>query len=209
MKEIFLPGFLGNWTSFLLPENGEFWEGIAALLHWVEGHYGPGPHDWVGYSMGGRLALAIAVWYPEWVSKLTLISASPGLEDPVARSARYAADLQLADRLETEPLSEFLRSWYDQQIFTSLKASPNFESVMRERLKIDPHFQAQLMRVFSVGHQPSFWEALPALAFPVKLMTGDLDPHYTQIAQRMCKLNPKFEWRRVPGVGHALLQEAH
>ena len=50
-----------------------------------------------GYSMGGRLALALALRIPERVQRLVLVSASPGLADAGERAARREADEALAD----------------------------------------------------------------------------------------------------------------
>ena len=51
---------------------------------------------WLGYSMGGRAALAFAVAYPEQVDRLLLIGASAGIDDPAARAERIRADEALA-----------------------------------------------------------------------------------------------------------------
>jgi pimeloyl-ACP methyl ester carboxylesterase len=47
---------------------------------------------YVGYSMGGRLCLRLALDRPDLVRGLVLVSASPGIVDPVERAARVAAD---------------------------------------------------------------------------------------------------------------------
>src|SRR4051812_450816 len=47
---------------------------------------------YVGYSMGGRLCLRLALDRPDLVKALVLVSTSPGLGDPKARAERVAAD---------------------------------------------------------------------------------------------------------------------
>src|ERR1700733_566272 len=52
-----------------------------------------------GYSMGGRIAQHVALAAPERLSRLVLVSTSPGIEDPRERALRREADRQLADEL--------------------------------------------------------------------------------------------------------------
>ena len=73
----------------------------------------------VGYSMGGRTALALAALHPERVRSAVLIGASAGLEDPGARAARVRADEALADRIETEGLEPFVDHWMALPVFAS------------------------------------------------------------------------------------------
>ena len=63
----------------------------------------------VGYSMGGRLALYLALCYPERCAGLFVESASPGLESEGERTARRAADGKKAKRLESGDFEQFLR----------------------------------------------------------------------------------------------------
>jgi 2-succinyl-6-hydroxy-2,4-cyclohexadiene-1-carboxylate synthase len=53
----------------------------------------------VGYSMGGRIALHVALALPARVRRLVLIGASPGLADPAERAQRRAADERLAEEV--------------------------------------------------------------------------------------------------------------
>src|SRR5439155_22956654 len=53
-----------------------------------------------GYSMGGRLALHVALAHPERVSRLVLVSATAGIEDPDERARRRAADDPFAAWME-------------------------------------------------------------------------------------------------------------
>ncbi len=51
---------------------------------------------YVGYSMGGRLCLRLALDHPHLVQGLVLVSATPGIADDEARHARVASDEELA-----------------------------------------------------------------------------------------------------------------
>ncbi len=53
-----------------------------------------------GYSMGGRIALHVALALGARVQRLVLIGASPGIADPAQRAARRADDERLAAEIE-------------------------------------------------------------------------------------------------------------
>ena len=61
----------------------------------------------VGYSMGGRLALYLALRYPERCAGLFLESASPGIESAGERAARRDADGDGTKRLESGDFEDF------------------------------------------------------------------------------------------------------
>lgn len=65
----------------------------------------------MGYSMGGRLALTLAVLFPKSVQSLLLESASPGLKTPEERQARERSDEALAERIEREGIESFVDYW--------------------------------------------------------------------------------------------------
>ena len=67
---------------------------FAATAHAI-GETG-GAAIYVGYSMGGRLCLRLAIDRPDLVRALVLVSASPGIVDPTEREARVEADEILA-----------------------------------------------------------------------------------------------------------------
>src|SRR5262249_55424773 len=81
------------------------------------------PAAWLGYSMGGRFALHVALRHPEAVRRLIVVSATGGLDDPAARAARRRADAALATRAEAEGVESFVRWWLQRPIFATLSPS--------------------------------------------------------------------------------------
>lgn len=156
----------------------------------------------VGYSMGGRTALHVALAYPERVRGLILIGATPGIVDPEERAARRRADDELARRLLSSPLDDFLEDWLTQPLFRTLSRSAwNLDDRRRNRRE----GLAASLRLAGTGSQDDLWPRLGGLACPTLLVTGELDLKFTAIARDMVAASPS--WVRhevVPGTGHAV-----
>jgi len=166
--------------------------------------------DWIGYSMGGRIALAGAVTHPERVRRLVLESASPGLDTPRARELRRARDETLARRLEERGIASFVDFWMDLALFASQKRLPEpvLNGARESRLRQDPHALAQALRTLGTGTQPSYWPHLVELAAPVLLLTGGLDRKFEELADRMAEALPRARRHTVREVGHTVHLEA-
>src|SRR5436190_1911294 len=72
---------------------------------------------WLGYSMGGRIALHVALGHPDDVSRLVLVGATPGIVDPIDRATRCEADEALAAMVERVGVDAFLEQWLAQPLF--------------------------------------------------------------------------------------------
>jgi 2-succinyl-6-hydroxy-2,4-cyclohexadiene-1-carboxylate synthase len=167
---------------------------------------GAGPAPWLGYSMGGRFALHVALARPEAVSALVVISATAGIDDPAERDARRAGDEALARRLEAEGLEEFLRSWLAQPLFATL--SPEAAG-LDERLGGSAAGLASSLRRAGTGTMTPLWDRLGELAGPVLVVAGELDAKYRALAGRLVgAIGPRAELAVVPGAGHACHLEA-
>jgi 2-succinyl-6-hydroxy-2,4-cyclohexadiene-1-carboxylate synthase len=161
------------------------------------------------YSMGGRLALYLALRYPERCSGLFLESASPGLEGAEQRSERRATDEERAKRLESGDFELFLEDWYHQPLFTSLARHENLLArTIDARRHNDPGELAASLRGMGTGSQPSLWGELERLAVPVLAVAGGLDEKYATISSRMASISPRIEPVLIPGVGHNVRAEA-
>jgi 2-succinyl-6-hydroxy-2,4-cyclohexadiene-1-carboxylate synthase len=163
----------------------------------------------VGYSMGGRLALYLALRYPDRCTGLFLESASPGLESARERLARRDADEKKAKRLESGDFERFLRDWYRQPLFAPMVRDVDLlRRTIEARRRNDPTELARSLRGTGTGSQPSLWEALEGLAVPALAVTGELDGKYAGISSRMASITPKVEPVVIPGVGHNAHDEA-
>jgi 2-succinyl-6-hydroxy-2,4-cyclohexadiene-1-carboxylate synthase len=163
----------------------------------------------VGYSMGGRLALYLALRYPERCAGLFLESASPGLESAGERAARREADEEKAKRLESGDFENFLGDWYRQPLFAPLARDKDLlRRTIEARGRNEPTELARSLRGMGTGSQPSLWQELEGLAVPALAIAGQLDGKYVGISSRMASISPKVESAVIPGVGHNVHDEA-
>lgn len=159
----------------------------------------------IGYSMGGRTALAYTCAYPERVQSLVLESASPGLESEQQRLERRKRDGLLADRIETAGIVSFVDSWENIPLFETQKQLPETvrAAVRSERLAQKPSGLANSLRGMGTGSQASYWECLSDLKLPVLLVTGTQDAKFTEIAKEMAGRLPDARLEKVEA-GHAI-----
>lgn len=160
----------------------------------------------LGYSMGGRIALATALQSPQSVAHLILESASPGIEDPAERATRRDTDAALADQIEAQPLADFIDGWLDLPLFRTQRS---LDDAVRQRsralrLANDPRALAASLRRLGTGSQPSFWRRLGELRMPVLLLSGELDEKFRNIASEMQQRLPNATSRVVAGAGHTI-----
>ncbi len=161
---------------------------------------------WMGYSMGGRIALAGAVMTPSRISSLILESASPGLPEEGERRARRRADEALAEGILRGGMEAFVDHWMGLPLFaTQGKLPSKIRAETRARkLQNTPEALAACLRGMGTGAQPSFWESLPDVTVPVLLLAGEEDRKFTQVAEQMASVLPEATLRLIPKAGHAI-----
>jgi 2-succinyl-6-hydroxy-2,4-cyclohexadiene-1-carboxylate synthase len=159
-----------------------------------------------GYSLGGRVALHVALATPARVSRLVLVSCSPGIEDDGKRAERRAADLALADELERIPFEQFIDKWRSQLLFA--EDPPDVAERAREdQRRNEPHALAKAMRGLGTGEMASLWARLGELSMPTTFVAGERDAKFRAIGERMVALMPDARLVVVPG-GHVLPLES-
>jgi 2-succinyl-6-hydroxy-2,4-cyclohexadiene-1-carboxylate synthase len=162
----------------------------------------------IAYSMGGRIALHFSHRYPKACDGLVLVSASPGIEDPVQRALRRQLDDDNARKLnmlqdDHEAFRNFLEDWYQQEVFASLAEKPALKQrLIDRRSHNNPAALAKALRAFSSGTLPSLWKHLPHINQPTLLLAGKDDPKYCTISQKMTALLPHASTSLIEQSGH-------
>ena len=210
MRTLLLHGFAGSPRTLarFLPEaeapdlpghcgaaDATSWNDALAALEPAD------PVRIVGYSMGARLALGLAMRNPATVSELVLESGSAGIEDTSERAQRKAADDDVAAFIEREGMEKFIDRWERHPTLASLR--PFAAQLRFERLAHRPAGLASALRHLGAGAQPSYWADLPRLRVPVRLITGANDEKFSALARRMRDLLPQASLIPIPDCGHA------
>ncbi len=155
-----------------------------------------------GYSLGGRIGLHVALAAPERVSRLVLVSCSPGIENPDERAQRRASDEALARDLEESPFEEFIERWRTQPLFA--EDPPEVGRLAREDQRRNrPDALGAVMRGVGTGEMEPLWGRLGELSMPVTVIVGDRDTKFLEIAARMVQRIPRATCA-VLGGGHGL-----
>jgi len=189
-----------------LPGHGEAGLGERAITFagCVAGVLAASPERFTlcGYSMGGRVALNVALAAPERVRRLVLVSTSPGIVDPTQRAARREADGVLARELEHEPYERFIERWRTQPLFAA-EPPAVARSAREDQRRNRPDALAAVLRGIGTGEMEPLWDRLGELAMPVTILAGERDEKFQALGRRMLERLADAELLVVRG-GHGL-----
>ena len=162
------------------------------------------PAHVLGYSMGARLALRLAVTHPAVVRRLILESPTAGITDAAERIARRAADDALADRLEHEGTADFVTAWERSPVFASHAAlAPAVVARQRAiRLANDPIGLAASLRGAGQGSMEPLLDRLATVPAPTLVIAGSLDDRGLPRAEQIARAIPGARLVVIDGAGH-------
>lgn len=156
-----------------------------------------------GYSFGGRLALYLALEFPDRFDRVILESTSPGLATASERQARIDRDRQIIDRLNTEPLDDFIRYWYRQPLFIGIDKHPSFLKLIDRRVITNqPHKLAKSLQFAGLGMQPYLGDRLKLHPRSILLIVGALDRKFVDINWQIARECPNTQLIIVPNCSH-------
>jgi 2-succinyl-6-hydroxy-2,4-cyclohexadiene-1-carboxylate synthase len=159
----------------------------------------------VGYSMGARAALSLAIRAPHRVGSLALIGVSPGFVDESERSERIAADRSLAEQILSGGIEAFVDRWMALPLFASQErlGAEALAQARAQRLAANPVGLANSLRGMGTGAMPPLWPVLPELDLPVLLVVGREDEKFSALANRLLGSFPQAELLEIAEAGHA------
>jgi 2-succinyl-6-hydroxy-2,4-cyclohexadiene-1-carboxylate synthase len=192
-----------------LPGHGQAdgWERPISFSSCVDAVLAAAPERFAlcGYSMGGRVALHVALAAPKRVQRLVLLSSSAGIEDPAERDQRRQADGRLADELEAMPFEEFIERWRAQPLFAGEPLEAG-RLAREDQRRNRPGALAAALRGLGTGEMQPLWDRLAELKMPVTVLAGERDQKFVALGRRMVELLPGGTLLILPG-GHALALE--
>ena len=158
----------------------------------------------LGYSMGGRLALYLALHYPQRFGSLILESAAPGIADKNERELRRQRDNNLAEDIERRGIAWFVKYWESLPLWESQRglAAAVLDAQRAQRLRNSERGLAGSLRGMGAGAQASLWNALPQLQAPTLLAVGALDAKFRRLNAEMAESIPNARLAVIGGAGH-------
>jgi 2-succinyl-6-hydroxy-2,4-cyclohexadiene-1-carboxylate synthase len=155
----------------------------------------------IGYSLGGRVALHLALGHPQLVERLVIISATGGLDSEEERRQRRVADESLADHLEDIGVDAFLDEWLSQPMFASLTAQQSFRELRATNAAAG---LASSLRLCGTGTQESLWSRLGELTMPVLVIAGANDEKFTHLGHRLVEsIGTNASIQLIDNAGHS------
>lgn len=173
---------------------------LAVILR-RDGH---APAHVLGYSLGARIALRLAVAHPTTLRRLVLESPSAGPAAESERLARRAADEARAVRLERDGIEVFVDEWEREPVFASHAALPPARAAgtRAERLRNRPDGLAASLRGAGQGAMEPLHDRLATVQAPTLVIAGALDPAGRARAEGIAAGIPGARLEVVTSAGH-------
>jgi len=164
----------------------------------------------VGYSLGGRIALALLAAAPGRFAAVTVLSAHPGLGDAAERDERRAADRRWIELLRSDGIEPFVKAWERQPVFATQRRLPReaLAAQRRQRLGQRAEGLASCLECLGLAGMPDTWDAVQRYTGRLVWIVGEADAKFLHIARRVAGQRPRTGLHVLPGIGHNPLLEA-
>jgi len=159
-----------------------------------------GVGTYIGYSLGGRACLHLALLYPNLVEQLVVLGANPGIDDAGLRATRREADDLLEARMNEIGLEAFLQEWAAQPLFGGLQLT---DAQQADRLRNTTDGLGSSLRLAGTGAQGSLWPRLRELNMDVLALAGADDEKFSAIARQIADAVPSGRFLLIPNAAHA------
>jgi 2-succinyl-6-hydroxy-2,4-cyclohexadiene-1-carboxylate synthase len=156
---------------------------------------------WVGYSMGGRVVLHLALAHQALVQRLVLVSTTAGIADEAERARRRHEDDDLAAAVERDGVAAFVERWLDGPLWATL---PRDRAGVEHRLANTPAGLASSLRLAGTGTQEPLWPRLAEVRVPVLVVTGGEDAKFTSVGRALVAALPHGTLVTIEAAGHAV-----
>jgi len=167
-----------------------------------------GKAAYVGYSLGGRCCLHLALQEPDLVERLVVVGAHPGISGETERRLRREADESLAVELERggdAAVPAFIDTWLEGALFAHLTRE---QADRPSRLGNSAEGLAASLRTVGTGTQAPTWDRLGDLEMPVLVVVGARDARFRPLAEQTAQaIGPNAQLAVVAGAGHAVCFE--
>lgn len=207
--------FISDWYCPNLPGHREGIESSANIIkcdptstrlflqNYIK-NISPRPKLLLGYSMGARAALHLALDSTNDWRALILISPNAGIKEEHDRKIRREEDHKLANRIEIEGTSRFIKHWKETPL---IKSQKNIRLDWRKRMHEGREQHSSLglatsLREFGQGNCPYLLDKLNIIKMPVLILTGMNDTNYCKIASQICERLTHAEHVTINNSGH-------
>ncbi len=196
-----LPGF-GNSSSILLKGG---WEGLLKELSEFINEQNFPSLSLLGYSLGGRIALSLIPLLRD-VAEVFIVSSRLNLlpEEKLLQQKKMAQHVIDMENLSPE---EFLRKWYAQPLFSTLKEKNLFDPLIQKRKFYDKKAAQYYLKELSPLNQPSCLKILSKLKRGLFLY-GEKDQNYADHYQKYQEEYPHLSFSWIEKSSHALIEES-
>jgi 2-succinyl-6-hydroxy-2,4-cyclohexadiene-1-carboxylate synthase len=189
-------------TSVDLPGHGDAAGDTGDLWHAADHLVARGGcGTYLGYSMGGRVALHAALTHPDEIDALVLIGTTAGIDDPTERAARRVADERLAARIEQIGVAAFVDEWLRNPLFAGLTEAT---AQTADRCRNTPGGLASSLRGTGTGEQEPLWGRLDEITAPTLVLAGEHDEKFTRLGERLAAALADATFQTIPDAGHSV-----